>query len=114
MSSNPFDNLLEVNAVDDKIVVKLLSNRLDDLTSHAISGQLLRLVEHLDKPEMHLDLGNVEFIASTGLGLFVALHKKLRGVGRHLILFDVNTSLYEVFEVTHLHKVLDVRCKVAG
>jgi anti-sigma B factor antagonist len=106
--------LLEVDTIDDTTIVKVNSRRLDEANSQAVSGQLLGLVDHSGRHELHLDLGGVEFIGSTGLGHFVALHKKLRGVGGHLTLHNVEAEVYEVFEVTHLHKFLDVRRKVAG
>ena len=114
MSSDPFDDLLEVTAFDEKIVVEVLSKSLDDSTTHAISGRLLRLAEQPDEREMHLDIAEVEFISSTGLGLLIALHKKLRGAGRRLTVLGVSANLYEVFEVTHLHKLLDVRPEAAS
>ena len=114
MSSNPADDLLEVTATDDTLIVGLRFDRLDDSTSQSLSGRLLRLVDQSEENEMHLDLGQVGFITSTGLGLFIALHKKLRDQNRHLALFNVDADVYEVFEVTHLHKLLDVRPEAAN
>jgi anti-anti-sigma factor len=58
--------------------------------------------------DVSLDLGNVECVASTALAGLVRLHSKLAAAEGHLRLDGVRPSLYELLEVTQLHRVLDI------
>lgn len=58
---------------------------------------------------VYLDLGGVCLPTAEGLGLLVTLSKELRARGGGLVLVNVPAETYEVFEVTHLVDVLDVR-----
>ena len=60
---------------------------------------------------MLLDLGEVRFVSSTALGMIVSLHKVLKSQGGRLTLCDVNEHLLELFEVTQLTRLLDIRQK---
>ena len=48
------------------------------------------------------------------LGKFVALHKRVRAGGGRLALVNVVDTVYEVFAVTRLNQVLDVRPAASG
>lgn len=58
---------------------------------------------------LHLDLGRVKLPTADGLGALVVLHKELRARGGALVLFNVTAKVHEVFVLTQLVKVLDVR-----
>ena len=65
-----------------------------------------------DKPgphRLHLDLGGVCIPTAGGLGALLSLHKELRRRGGRLVLWNVRPWAYEVFAVTRLTEVLDVR-----
>ena len=60
-------------------------------------------------PALVLDLSEVNDLTAGGLGQLVSLHKRLRASGGHLVLCNVGERAYEVFEVTRLIDLLDVR-----
>jgi len=53
-----------------------------------------------------LDLSGLDFCDSSGLGVMVGLHKRLRGVDGGLVLAGVGEHLSRVLRVTGLTKVL--------
>jgi anti-anti-sigma factor len=59
--------------------------------------------------EVVLDLGNVECVASTALAGLLRLHGKLAEAHGHLRLGGVRPHVYELLEMTELHRVLDIR-----
>jgi anti-anti-sigma factor len=59
--------------------------------------------------EILLDLGNVECVASTALAGLLRLHGKLAEADGHLRLGGVRPHIYELLEMTQLHRVLDIR-----
>jgi anti-anti-sigma factor len=56
-----------------------------------------------------LDLGNVVFLSSTTLGLLVGFHKRLQEAGGRLIVTNVHGEIHEVFSVTKLDHVFEIR-----
>jgi anti-sigma B factor antagonist len=115
MISHEGQDLLRVEeATEGLVVVKLRRNQIDESNAEAVGEQLFRLVDELHPPRLQLQLDEVEFMTSVGLGKFIALHKKVAGKGGKLSLSNVNELVYQLFQVTHLHKLLDVRCKAAG
>ena len=105
---------LEVQTTGDVAVVKLATHSLNDTNLQDVGEQLFRLVEEQEQRNLHLDLSDVRFVPSMGLGKLVALNKKVRGAGGHLALVNVPAPVYEVIQATRLDKLLDVRRKEAG
>jgi CheY-like chemotaxis protein len=54
-------------------------------------------------------LSELEFITAAFLGKLVTLHKKVRTLGGQLAITNVPPFIYELFEITRLTRVLDVR-----
>ncbi len=75
----------------------------------ALGAHLLALAGRLTGRRLEVDLGNVRSLSDLCLGKLIALDRRLRAAGRQLALLHVPPAVYEVFEVTHLTGVLDVR-----
>ena len=78
----------------------------------AVLALARRIHSHTCEPgwhKVHLDFRDVEIVTASGLGRLVALQQILRAQGGRLVLANLNSLLHEVFEVTHLTKVLHVR-----
>jgi anti-sigma B factor antagonist len=56
-----------------------------------------------------LDLGRLDYLSSSGLGLLLALHGHVKAGGGRLSLCNVGEAVHEVFAVTRLNSILDVR-----
>jgi len=82
---------------------------LDELGAERARPHLLGLARSRPGRNLHLDLGRLEYLSSTGLGLLVALHHQVRAAGGRLSLLNVAAPVYEVFSVTRLTSLLDVR-----
>lgn len=52
-----------------------------------------------------LDLGGVEFMDSSGLGVLVGAHKETAAHGGALVLAAASPRVHKIFKVTKLHKV---------
>jgi anti-anti-sigma factor len=111
MPAPPF---LAVEKADDEIVVTLAGPRLAQENARLVAGLLFRLAEEAVRPRLLLDCRNVLSVTAAGLGKLVALHKGVRSLGGQLALCHVAPHLAEVFEVTHLTRVLEVRRASAG
>ena len=103
-----------VQAAHDGAVIKLSPTCLNDPTAEAAGEHLLRLADEPGARQLRLDLGEVPYLTSMWLGKLIALHKRVRNRGGQLTLINVPAPVYEVFQVTQLHRLLDIRPEEAG
>jgi anti-sigma B factor antagonist len=84
---------------------------LNGKLSAATAGEFNAAVEEAlgESPALILDFKNVNYLASAGLRVLVAAQKKLHASGGSLTLLNVGEEVMEVFEVTGLDEVLDIR-----
>jgi anti-sigma B factor antagonist len=73
-----------------------------------------RLVEMVAAGEKHIvvDLGRVEFLDSTGLGVLVGAHRRLRTSGGSLTLVFAHERLLKIFRITGLDTVFVIHSTV--
>jgi anti-anti-sigma factor len=101
--------LVQTDAV---CVVQLVECRsLDEQNTPAIEEELFGLVEQLGAATVLLDLSDITFMSSIGLGTLIGLHRRLKAHGGHLVVAGVSDEIYELVEVTGLIRLLDVRRK---
>jgi anti-sigma B factor antagonist len=101
---------LRVQHSDYGVLVRLVGcERLDEQLLPTVQAQLSGLAAELGPVYMTLDLEGVHMLSSTGLGMLVCLHKQLRAAGGRLTLRGMNDAVYELFKVTLLTRVLDIR-----
>jgi len=102
-----------VQALDlgDRTVVRFAGPQvaLDETNTGVVGEPLLALVGGLKAGRLELDFGNVTYLNSTALGLLLRLRKALHARGGRLTLCHLAPQVYEVFEVTKLHTLFDIR-----
>ncbi len=96
------DRRLAGGAVRVAVAGELDLGTLPDLRAH-----LLDLVgAGCDRVEV--DLGDVSFCDSSGLGLFVGVHRRLRSVGGRLDIVGAQPQVRRLFEISGLDQVFTV------
>jgi anti-sigma B factor antagonist len=102
---------LVVQTAGDTTVVRFTGDKvlLDEEAVRLLDGQLLGLADGPIRDTLFIDFGSVKYLTSLMLGTLLRLHRKLKGAGRHLTLGNLRPEVYEVFEVTRLTVLLDVR-----
>src|SRR5215475_29688 len=110
MSSPARRRRLEVEPIGDVTVVNFVDRKiLDEQNIQVIGEQLFSLVDEEGARKVLLNFSNVEYLSSAALGKLITLNKKLQGVGGRLILCNIHPQIYEVFEITRLNKLLNIR-----
>jgi len=73
-------------------------------------------MKHAEKKGMQLvvDLADVTYMDSTGLGVFVGLFKQLRANEGDLTLTGMSERLRRLFDITGLADVMDINTEVEG
>src|ERR1700719_1097593 len=109
-SQPPRCRRLEVEDIGDVTVVSFTDRKiLDEQNIQVIGDQLFSLVDELGRKKILLNFGNVEYMSSAALGKLITLNKKVQATGGRLILCNIDTSIYEVFEITKLNKLFNIQ-----
>src|SRR6185312_15775097 len=101
--------LLEENSVQYFKVV----GEIDAFTAPLLKEKLAT-VQNLRGIQAELDLSEVAYIDSTGLGVFVGFYKSLKENEGYVKITGVNTRLKRLFEITGLDEIIDIEEEVGG
>lgn len=74
-----------------------------------LGDELFRLVEMDNRKAILLNFSSVEFLSSAALGKLITLEKKVKAAGGRLKLCNIRPEIYEVFAITRLNKLFDIR-----
>jgi len=101
---------LEINQVGDVTIVRFRDQKiLDDLNIQELGRELFRLVEVENRHRLLLNFSAVEFLSSAALNKLISLEKKVRAVQGTLKLCCIQPETYEVFVITKLDGVFDIK-----
>src|SRR4051794_13145790 len=109
MTLLPPPSLLETETSGDGTVVHINEVSLGKPNIHALDGALTRLADAELAHRGSLHLAEAHYISCLDLAPTIRLHRKLKQTGGHLTLLNLHPFVYEVFEVTPLTSILDVR-----
>jgi len=110
MSEQPAVRRFKVRKVEDVTVAFFLARRIvDEEDIEDTFGQLQRLADNSEAGKVVLNFRKVEFLSSAVLGRLVKLHKVLQSGGGRLILCRIAPTIFEVFKLTKLDKVLTIK-----
>jgi anti-anti-sigma factor len=101
--------LLRVEDLPDVTVATFTATSLDESNAEAVGQELSGLAARLGGHCLQLDLREVDFLTSTGLGKLIGLDRRVRAAGGRLTLRNLRPEVYEIFAVCRLTGVLDVR-----
>ena len=101
---------LQVTQVNDVTVVRFVDRKiLDEANIQELGQELFRLVEEDHKQKILLNFSMVEFLSSAALGKLITLHKKVKDHAGKLKLSNIRPEIYEVFAITKLNKLFDIK-----
>ena len=101
---------LETTEVGDVTVVRFVDRKiLDESNIQQLGNELFRLVEEEKRRKLLLNFSNVEFLSSGALGKLITLDKKVKAHEGVLKLSNIRPEIYEVFAITKLNKLFDIK-----
>ena len=101
---------LSVSEVGDVTVVRFVDQKiLDEARIQQLGQELFNLVEVDGRSKILLNFSSVEFLSSAALGKLITLDKKVKGQGGALKLSNIRPEIYEVFAITNLNKLFDIK-----
>ena len=98
---------LEIVERSDERVAARLNGDLDIVNAEDVKRDLTEVLEAGPK-SLVLDLGEVRFVDSSGLGTLVAIHRYADTAGSTFTLRRVPPQVQRLFEITRLHDLLRV------
>lgn len=101
---------LEVSEMGDVSVIRFVDRKiLDEANIQKLGEELYQLVEEEARKKLLLNFSHVDFLSSAALGKLITLEKKTKLSGGKLKLCNIRPEIYEVFAITRLNKVFDIR-----
>ena len=101
---------LEVNPVGDVTVVRFRDHKIvEDINIQQLGQELFQLVEADNHDKLLLNFSSVDFLSSAALGKLITLDKKMKAHGGTLKLSNIRPEIYEVFNITKLDRLFDIR-----
>jgi anti-anti-sigma factor len=105
---------VEVTEVAEVTVVRFIDRKiLDESNIQELGQELFQLIEEEHRDRVVLNFHNVEFLSSAALGKLITLDKKVKAHGGRLKLSNIRPEIYEVFAITKLNKLFDIKDDVA-
>ena len=101
---------LQVSEVGEVTVVRFVDRKiLDEANIQELGQELFQLVEEDNRKSLLLNFSSVEFLSSAALGKLITLDKKVKAHAGKLKLSNIRPEIYEVFAITKLNKLFDIR-----
>ncbi len=83
-----------------------VTGEIDAFTGPRLKEQLLSLVGQADSKTVTVDLEGVDYIDSTGIGIFVGALKHCKKTGCRLIMQNMTPRVERLFRLTGLHEFI--------
>jgi len=105
---------LSVNVQEDSNVKVLeVNGEIDAYTAPELKETLMPLMKESGN-EVEVDLENVQYMDSTGLGVFVSALKVSKESGSHYVLKNVQDRVFRIFEITGLSEIIEIKAAIRG
>ena len=99
---------MEITAKEiNDVSILALSGRLDLASGTTLKQQVKELFDQ-EKLSFHMNLAEVEFINSSGLGTLVSIMKEVRLRKGRLTLSNLASYVQEIFDITQLSHIFEI------
>ncbi len=97
---------LEEKHKDNILIIKTLNKRLD---AHSIDDFKSKLSNHIKNNEraIVLDISEIDFIDSSGLGAIVSILKIMKGNG-DIVICGASDTVMRMFKLTRMNKIFNM------
>ncbi len=93
---------------NDVIIVKLEGANLDAQEAPHFKQQINDLISKEGSHQVVLDLEDLNFIDSTGLGCFLSLMRTLNNAKGDIKLANMSSPIHTIFELVCMHKIFEI------
>ncbi len=101
---------IKVSLVGEVAVVRFVDKKIVDSGNiEEMGSELLSVVEVDHMKHVLLNFEGVEFLSSAALNKLIGMDRKVKEVGGILRLCTLKGEIMEIFELTRLNRVFDIR-----
>ena len=101
---------LDINEVGDVTVVRFRDRKIvEDINIQELGAEMFQLIEEEKREKLLLNFSTVDFLSSAALGKLITLDKKVKAHGGKLKLTNIRPEIYEVFAITRLNRLFDIK-----
>ena len=100
--------MLKTENINDVIVVSFQDvNRFNALISDSVKEEVKSLF-HTANIKLVMDLTGIDFVDSTGFGVFLSIMKTANNNHGYFKLCNINEEVMELFKLLQLHNVFEI------
>lgn len=92
-----------------KALIVRLKGELDHHTAETVKQRMEEALLRGDSRHIILSLKDLSFMDSSGLGVILGRYKQITAKGGKMVVCDVNPSVYRLFEMSGLFKILSIQ-----
>lgn len=85
-----------------------------DAFTAPVLKERLTSVQSIEGLRAEIDLSEVDYIDSTGLGIFIGFYKALKEHDGYVKITGVDYRLKRLFEITGIDKIIDIEAEEGG
>lgn len=101
---------IQVEEIGEVTVVRFADRKIvEEGNIQDMGCELFSLIEKDNRKSLLLSFVNVDFLSSAALGKLISLDKKVKKSGGKLKLSDIRPEIYEVFAITKLNELFDIK-----
>lgn len=101
--------MFDVCDMDGVTVIRLRAREVDETKLQRLTHEFTELVEAMPGDRLVIDLSEVTFLTSTGIGAIIALQKKLHASGSNLKLCSLHPDIQSLFSITQVDRLFDIQ-----
>ncbi|ONN26974.1 anti-sigma factor antagonist [Thermosipho affectus] len=96
----------------DGISILKITGEIDISNAHNLKKFAMENILNKGNKNCILDLSQMNYIDSSGLGILVSLHKSFKLQGGELVLVKLSDNVKNLFRMTNLDKALNIKNSV--
>ncbi len=101
---------LDVSEVGDVTVIRFRDHKIvEDINIQELAQEMFQLIEKDRREKILLNFSFVDFLSSAALGKLITMDKKVKAGGGTLKLSNIKPEIYEVFAITKLNRLFDIK-----
>lgn len=100
--------LVELHQEEMQKVTGTIKGEIDAFTAPILREKLAE-IDLKENLQVILDLTDVSYMDSTGLGVFVGFYKSVNASNGHLELTGLSSRLKRLFDITGLGEIMDIQ-----
>lgn len=92
-----------------KALIVRLKGELDHHTAEIVKSRMEEAIGRSGTNHVIVNMRDLKFMDSSGLGVILGRYKQINSKGGKMILCDVSPSVYRLFEMSGLFKILSIQ-----